>query len=151
MLVDFFTFLYFSSVLFVSIFIVRRIYMDFHKIQKFPLHFFQIMPANLRRTNLCLSRQNTPPGQSFPQNHRTALGLLLYDVCFRSFQAAAPYVYLYNGPNALQASRSAASRSLVPNAVHTCGRKISSSGTLCMVTGIRSMEARVIRSAPTWP
>ena len=31
------------------------------------------------------------------------------------------------------------------------GRKILSAGTLCMDTGMRSMEARVIRSAPTWP
>ena len=34
-------------------------------------------------------------------------------------------------------------------AFHAAGRKILSSGTLCIATGIRSIEQRVMRSAPT--
>ena len=39
----------------------------------------------------------------------------------------------------------------VPFAFHAEGRKIFSSGTLCMLTGMRSMEHMVIRSAPICP
>ena len=57
----------------------------------------------------------------------------------------------YSAPSALQARKSAPSRSLVPKAFQVLGRKMSFSGTLCMHTGMRSIEASVMRSAPMWP
>ena len=57
----------------------------------------------------------------------------------------------YSGPKLAQARKSAPSRSAVPRFDHADGRKTSSSGTLCMWTGIRRIEARLIRSAPMWP
>ena len=57
----------------------------------------------------------------------------------------------YSGPKFAQARKSAPSRSAVPRFDHADGRKTSSSGTLCMWTGIRRIDARLIRSAPTWP
>jgi hypothetical protein len=57
----------------------------------------------------------------------------------------------YTGPKLAQARKSAPSRSAVPKPAQALGRKTLSSGTLCMQTGMRSIEARVIRSAPTWP
>ena len=58
--------------------------------------------------------------------------------------------YLYRGPSVEHALKSAPSRS-IPNAFHVLGLKILSSGTLCMHTGILSIEARVINSAPICP
>ena len=65
-------------------------------------------------------------------------------------RASRPYLP-YSAPSALQARKSAPSRSLVPKAFQVLGRKMSFSGTLCMHTGMRSIEASVIRSAPMWP
>ena len=56
--------------------------------------------------------------------------------------------YRYNGPKFLHALKSAASRFSVPSDAHARGRKILDSGTLCMLTGIRKIEANVIKSAP---
>ena len=55
--------------------------------------------------------------------------------------------YLYSAPKFLQALKSAPSLS-IPNEFQTAGRNIFSSSTLCMQTGMRSIEANVIRSAP---
>ena len=55
----------------------------------------------------------------------------------------------YSGPKFAHARKSAPSRSAVPRFDQADGRKTSSSGTLCIWTGIRSIEARLIRSAPT--
>lgn len=56
-------------------------------------------------------------------------------------------IYLYRAPKFLQARKSAPSLS-IPKEFQTAGRKILSSSTLCMQTGMRSIEARVMRSAP---
>ena len=63
--------------------------------------------------------------------------------------ATAPFknYFLYIGPKVAHALKSAPSLS-IPNAFHTAGRKISFSGTLCIATGILSIEQSVIRSAP---
>ena len=55
--------------------------------------------------------------------------------------ACADY-YPYSGPKLAQARKSAPSRSAVPKAFHALGRKTSASGTLCMHTGILSIEAK---------
>ncbi len=57
----------------------------------------------------------------------------------------------YNGPKLAHARKSAPSRSAVPNAFQALGRKTRASSTLCMNTGIRSIAASVIKSAPMWP
>jgi hypothetical protein len=57
----------------------------------------------------------------------------------------------YSGPKLSQARKSAPSGSIAPNAVHTLGRKMFSSGTLCMYTGMRNIDARVINWLPIWP
>lgn len=56
-------------------------------------------------------------------------------------------IFLYMGPYAAHARKSCPSLSM-PNALKHDGRKMSSSGTLCMLTGMRSIEHIVIRSAP---
>ena len=56
-------------------------------------------------------------------------------------------VFLNVGPKLAHALKSAPSGS-IPNAFHAAGRKILSSGTLCIATGMRSMEHIVMRSAP---
>ena len=61
------------------------------------------------------------------------------------------YAFPYRGPKAAQARKSAPSKSCVPKAAQALGRKILSRATLCMHTGMRSMEARVISSAPICP
>lgn len=58
--------------------------------------------------------------------------------------------YLYIGPKLAQALKSCPSLSM-PKAFHTDGRKIFSSGTLCIDTGMRNIEHNVMRSAPMWP
>ncbi len=45
---------------------------------------------------------------------------------------ALPTAYLYIGPKLAQARKSAPIGSLAPNSVHTLGRKMVSSGTLCI-------------------
>ena len=57
----------------------------------------------------------------------------------------------YIGPKFWQARKSAPSGDSVPNSDQALGRKTRSSGTLCMLTGMRSMDARVISWPPMWP
>ena len=57
----------------------------------------------------------------------------------------------YNGPKVAHARWSAPSGSAVPRRPQALGRKRRSSATLCMETGIRSIEAIVMRSGPMWP
>ena len=61
------------------------------------------------------------------------------------------YFLPYNGPKFLQALKSAPSKSEVPKEAQALGLKIFSWRTLCMATGILSMDARVIRSFPICP
>ena len=56
----------------------------------------------------------------------------------------------YNGPKLAQARKSAPCGSMAPKAAQTPGLKICSSARLCMQTGMRSMEANAIKSAPMW-
>lgn len=60
------------------------------------------------------------------------------------------HYYLYKAPKFLHARKSAPSLS-IPKEFQTAGRKIFSSSTLCMQTGMRSIEASVMRSAPICP
>ena len=57
----------------------------------------------------------------------------------------------YIGPKVSQARKSAASRDSVPNSDHALGRNTRSSGTLCMLTGMRSIDASVMSWPPMWP
>lgn len=83
--------------------------------------------------------------QSFyiPQNVLTAI---LHGFISHNFYL----IVLYIGPYASHALKSWPSLS-EPNAFHAAGRKSCSSGTLCIHTGIRRMEASVMISAPIWP
>ena len=68
-----------------------------------------------------------------------------------SDRGESPGSQRYIGPKFWQARKSAPSGDSVPNSDHALGRKTRSSGTLCMLTGMRSMDARVISCPPMWP
>ena len=68
-----------------------------------------------------------------------------------SDRGESPGSQRYIGPKFWQARKSAPSGDSVPNSDHALGRKTRSSGTLCMLTGMRSMDARVISWPPMWP
>jgi len=98
--------------------------------------------------------QHHPHGTNIPKQQRARLpvspGKPRPPLC-PTFRGRSGYLLPYNGPKLAQARKSAPSRSAVPKAFQALGLKMRSSGTLCMNTGMRSMEARVIRSAPMWP
>jgi hypothetical protein len=67
----------------------------------------------------------------------------------QSPETSVPYLRPYSGPKLPHALKSAPMESMSPKLAHTLGRSILSGGTLCICTGIRSIDASVIRSPPT--
>ena len=78
---------------------------------------------------------------------RSCYGVISAAVCAGDYRILLHLIFLYMGPYAAHARKSCPSLSM-PNALKHDGRKMSSSGTLCMLTGMRSIEHIVIRSAP---
>ena len=91
---------------------------------------------------------------------RTVAGVLILSLCFtpaavdlrlESPQSAGQVDAQKQAWNILVGGAHGSNMDKRANAVQALGRKINSSDTLCIYTGIRSIDASVIRSLPICP